>query len=93
MQSGGVLASVKQPHESARALRAFNDKLVNDPRVVCVLTTVRDGVTSSVAAGCGRRGDPGGAGLPPASVAPRGSETPLAVEQLAEYGAAPRPPG
>jgi caffeoyl-CoA O-methyltransferase len=27
------------------ALRAFNDKVVNDPRVVCVLTTVRDGVT------------------------------------------------
>jgi predicted O-methyltransferase YrrM len=40
-----VLASEKDPHEGARALRAFNDKLVNDPRVVCVLTTVRDGVT------------------------------------------------
>jgi predicted O-methyltransferase YrrM len=26
-------------------LRAFNDKVVNDPRVVCVLTTIRDGVT------------------------------------------------
>jgi caffeoyl-CoA O-methyltransferase len=45
LQSGGVLASEKHPHESAQALRAFNDKVVNDPRVVCVLTTVRDGVT------------------------------------------------
>ena len=23
----------------------FNEKLVDDPRVVCVLTTIRDGVT------------------------------------------------
>ncbi len=45
LQSGGVLASEKHPHENAEALRAFNDKVVNDPRVVCVLTTVRDGVT------------------------------------------------
>jgi caffeoyl-CoA O-methyltransferase len=45
LQSGGVLASEEHPHEGARALRAFNDKVVNDPRVVCVLTTVRDGVT------------------------------------------------
>ena len=45
LQSGGVLASEEHPHESAKALRAFNDKVVNDPRVVCVLTTVRDGVT------------------------------------------------
>ena len=45
LQSGGVLASEKHPHENAQALRAFNDKVVNDPRVVCVLTTVRDGVT------------------------------------------------
>ncbi|HSZ38184.1 MAG TPA: O-methyltransferase [Acidimicrobiales bacterium] len=45
LQSGGVLASEKHPHESAQAVRAFNDKVVNDPRVVCVLTTVRDGVT------------------------------------------------
>ncbi len=27
------------------ALRAFNDKLANDPRVVVALTTIRDGVT------------------------------------------------
>ena len=33
------------PYEGARALRAFNDKVVNGPRVVCVLTTIRDGVT------------------------------------------------
>ncbi len=45
LQSGGVLASEKHPHEAAQALRAFNDKVVNDPRVVCVLTTIRDGVT------------------------------------------------
>ena len=40
LQGGGVLASESDPHE-----RAFNDKMVNDPRVVCVLTTIRDGVT------------------------------------------------
>src|SRR3974390_2488963 len=45
LQGGGVLASDKDPHEGARALRAFTDKVVNDPRVVCVLTTIRDGVT------------------------------------------------
>ncbi len=43
--SGGVLARDHHPNDSARALRVFNDKLVNDPRVVCVLTTIRDGVT------------------------------------------------
>jgi caffeoyl-CoA O-methyltransferase len=45
LQGGGVLASERDPHEGALALRAFNDKVVNDPRVVCVLTTIRDGVT------------------------------------------------
>jgi caffeoyl-CoA O-methyltransferase len=45
LQNGGVLPSEKNPHEGARALRAFNDKIANDPRVVCVLTTIRDGVT------------------------------------------------
>jgi caffeoyl-CoA O-methyltransferase len=45
LQSGGVLDSEKEPHENALALRAFNDKVVEDPRVRCVLTTVRDGVT------------------------------------------------
>jgi caffeoyl-CoA O-methyltransferase len=45
LQHGGVLARTEQPNEAARALRDFNDKVVNDPRVVCVLTTIRDGVT------------------------------------------------
>jgi caffeoyl-CoA O-methyltransferase len=45
LQSGGVLDGVADRDESATALRAFNDKVVNDPRVVCVLTTIRDGVT------------------------------------------------
>jgi caffeoyl-CoA O-methyltransferase len=45
LQSGGVLDSATNRNESAEALRAFNDKVVNDPRVACVLTTIRDGVT------------------------------------------------
>ena len=45
LQSGGVLLPPEQRNEAATAIAAFNDKLVNDPRVVCVLTTVRDGVT------------------------------------------------
>jgi caffeoyl-CoA O-methyltransferase len=45
LQRGGVLERTESPHESALAVRAFNDKVVNDPRVVCVLTTIRDGVT------------------------------------------------
>jgi len=45
LQGGRVLARAEQPNEAAFALRAFNDKVVNDPRVVCVLTTIRDGVT------------------------------------------------
>jgi predicted O-methyltransferase YrrM len=45
LQSGGVLISEKDPDESARAVRAFNDKVAHDPRVVSVLTTIRDGVT------------------------------------------------
>jgi caffeoyl-CoA O-methyltransferase len=43
--SGEVLDSATDPHGGAVALRALNEKLVNDPRVVCVLTTIRDGVT------------------------------------------------
>jgi len=43
--SGGVLDSATDRNESAAALRAFNDKLVADSRVVSVLTTIRDGVT------------------------------------------------
>ncbi len=53
LQSGGVLASETHPHDNALALRAFNDKVVNDPRVVCVLTTIRDGVTLIRHAGTG----------------------------------------
>jgi caffeoyl-CoA O-methyltransferase len=45
LQGGSVLESAGSPHEAAAAIAAFNDKLVNDPRVVCVLTTIRDGVT------------------------------------------------
>jgi caffeoyl-CoA O-methyltransferase len=45
LQAGGVLDGVKDRSESATALRAFNDKVVNDSRVICVLTTIRDGVT------------------------------------------------
>jgi caffeoyl-CoA O-methyltransferase len=43
--SGGVLDSAADRSEGAVALRVFNDKLVRDPRVVCALTTIRDGVT------------------------------------------------
>jgi caffeoyl-CoA O-methyltransferase len=45
LQGGRVLASEERPNEAALALRAFNDKVVNDRRVACVLTTIRDGVT------------------------------------------------
>jgi caffeoyl-CoA O-methyltransferase len=45
LQGGAVLAPPADHNESAAAISAFNDKLVNDPRVVCALTTIRDGVT------------------------------------------------
>jgi caffeoyl-CoA O-methyltransferase len=45
LQGGGVLDSAGPRNQAAAAIAAFNDKLVNDPRVVCVLTTIRDGVT------------------------------------------------
>jgi caffeoyl-CoA O-methyltransferase len=45
LQAGGVLDSAAPYNESSTAIRALNDKLVDDPRVVCVLTTIRDGVT------------------------------------------------
>ncbi|MHB8221175.1 MAG: O-methyltransferase [Acidimicrobiales bacterium] len=41
---GGVLPG-SPPERNADALKQFNDKLVADPRVVCALTTIRDGVT------------------------------------------------
>jgi caffeoyl-CoA O-methyltransferase len=34
-----------EPNESTRALREFNDFVVADSRVVCVILSVRDGVT------------------------------------------------
>ena len=43
--AGGVLESASDRSASAQAIVDFNDKLVQDPRVVCVLTTIRDGVT------------------------------------------------
>jgi caffeoyl-CoA O-methyltransferase len=45
LQAGRVLDGATERNEAADAIRAFNDKLVDDPRVVCVLTTIRDGVT------------------------------------------------
>jgi caffeoyl-CoA O-methyltransferase len=44
LQNGGVVDPTNT-HQNVEAIRAFNDKMVNDPRVVCVLTTIRDGVT------------------------------------------------
>jgi caffeoyl-CoA O-methyltransferase len=41
----GAVVSPDTDDPDTLALRAFNDKLVQDPRVVCVLTTIRDGVT------------------------------------------------
>jgi caffeoyl-CoA O-methyltransferase len=49
LYSGAVLPAAAQSEAgrsaSAEALRRFNDKLVADPRVVCALTTIRDGLT------------------------------------------------
>jgi caffeoyl-CoA O-methyltransferase len=41
----GRVATEPDGDESTRALVAFNDRLVGDERVVCVMLTVRDGVT------------------------------------------------
>ncbi len=41
--SGQVLDEADQT-DATRAIRAFNDMVVNDPRVTCVMATVRDGV-------------------------------------------------
>lgn len=43
--SGRVLDAEITAEESTRALAAFNDALVADERVVCVMLTVRDGLT------------------------------------------------
>jgi len=42
--SGRVVDDADQSDDT-QAIRAFNDAVVADPRVVCVQTTVRDGVT------------------------------------------------
>jgi caffeoyl-CoA O-methyltransferase len=34
-----------EPNESTRALREFNDFVARDERVLCVILTIRDGVT------------------------------------------------
>jgi caffeoyl-CoA O-methyltransferase len=41
--SGDVLSA--EPGENGRAMAAFNEKLAKDPRVICALTTIRDGIT------------------------------------------------
>jgi caffeoyl-CoA O-methyltransferase len=41
--SGRVLDEADQSDDT-KAIRAFNDMVVNDPRVTCVMATVRDGV-------------------------------------------------
>jgi caffeoyl-CoA O-methyltransferase len=41
--SGAVLDESDQS-DATKAIRAFNDMVVNDPRVTCVMATVRDGV-------------------------------------------------
>jgi caffeoyl-CoA O-methyltransferase len=44
--SGAVLdPDAEDASDSTRALAAFNDMVVNDERVICVMLTVRDGVT------------------------------------------------
>ena len=43
--SGRVLQVGDDAEESTRALAAFNDFVASDPRVVCVMLTVRDGIT------------------------------------------------
>jgi len=42
---GGRVVDDSDQSDDTRAIRAFNDAVVADPRVVCVQTTVRDGVT------------------------------------------------
>ncbi len=41
----GLVLDPADSNENTAALRAFNDSLATDPRVVVVQTTVRDGVT------------------------------------------------
>jgi caffeoyl-CoA O-methyltransferase len=44
LQSGRVLDR-STDHEGTRAIQELNDRLRDDPRLACVLLTVRDGVT------------------------------------------------
>jgi caffeoyl-CoA O-methyltransferase len=42
---GGSVLDDSDTSDNTRAIRAFNDSVVSDPRLVCVQLTVRDGVT------------------------------------------------
>jgi caffeoyl-CoA O-methyltransferase len=42
---GGDVLDERSRHASTIAVRAFNEKVRDDPRVACVLLTVRDGIT------------------------------------------------
>jgi caffeoyl-CoA O-methyltransferase len=42
---GGQVVDRSDTSENTEAIRAFNDKVRDDPRVVCVQLTVRDGIT------------------------------------------------
>jgi caffeoyl-CoA O-methyltransferase len=41
----GAVADEADMHDSTKDVRAFNDHVIKDPRVVCVQMTVRDGMT------------------------------------------------
>jgi caffeoyl-CoA O-methyltransferase len=43
--SGRVVEESDDESAETRALREFNDRVVQDERVVCVMLTIRDGVT------------------------------------------------
>jgi caffeoyl-CoA O-methyltransferase len=45
LQGGGVLPGRDDDSPNVVAIRAFNEKIVNDPRVVCAFATIRDGIT------------------------------------------------
>ncbi len=45
LRGGRVLEGADAADEGTRAISAFNDGLIADERVVCVMLTVRDGVT------------------------------------------------
>ena len=41
---GGRVLDTSDESDDTKAIRAFNDMVVDDPRVTCVMATVRDGV-------------------------------------------------